>query len=330
MTDTSFFAPAPTGPARAAIADDWRIDGARALASAPGIDVSKLEIVDETGSTNTDLVQRMKALSRENPAPGVHAVRVAYLQTAGRGRQGRTWHAQAGDALMFSLACIVPRPVAGLAGLSLAVGTVLVERLRTLAGLGERDAARIALKWPNDLLLDGGKLAGILTETAWSTASDTAVVIGIGINVRRNEALERELAAAIAKATVSTPALALARPTAPAALAQVVPAANLTDTLAAALAGVSSALDEFAVAGFAAFRARWSTYHAYAERDVVLLEHGIPLASGRALGVDEKGQLLLATDAGVQAIATGDVSLRLASAMSTSSDSTASSSTSPP
>lgn len=318
MTDTSFFAPALTEPAHAGTADDWRIDGARALASAPGIDASKLEIVDETGSTNTDLVQRMKALSRENPAPGVHAVRVAYLQTAGRGRQGRTWRAQAGDALMFSLACIVPRPVAGLAGLSLAVGTALVERLRTLAGLGERDAARIALKWPNDVLLDGGKLAGILTETAWSTAGETAVVIGIGINVRRNEALERELAAAVAEVPAPAPAPALARPAAPAALTQVLPAANLTDTLGAALAGLSSALDEFAAAGFAAFRARWSAYHAYAEREVVLLEHGVPLARGRALGVDEQGQLLLATDAGVQAVATGDVSLRLASALSSS------------
>ena len=71
-------------------------------------------------------------------------------------------------------------------------------------------------------------------------------------------------------------------------------------------------VDSFSGQGFAAFRARWSACHAYAGREVVLLERGEPFARGTALGVDDTGQLLLETADGIRAIATGDVSLRLA------------------
>lgn len=309
MTDT-------TSPsANAAPRGDWRIDRAHVLSRlarcAHALPAAALDIVDETASTNTDLMQRMKALSREDAVPGVQAVRVAYRQTAGRGRQGRSWHAAPGNALMFSLACVLPRPLGQLAGLSLAVGTAIVDALRALP---VDDAGRIGLKWPNDVLLDGidgaggGKLAGILIETAWSTPAASAAVIGIGINVRRDETLAAELKAAAAAA--STPGQARATP--PAALSQALPGANLTDTLAAVLEALAGMLERFSADGFAPFRERWSACHAYAGREVVLLEQGLETARGAALGVDETGQLLLATATGVRAVATGDVSLRLA------------------
>jgi BirA family biotin operon repressor/biotin-[acetyl-CoA-carboxylase] ligase len=309
--------------AGAAPAGDWRIDRVRALARAShAVPDEALEIVDETASTNTDLMQRMKALSRAGAEPGVQALRVAYRQTAGRGRQGRSWHAGEGNALTFSLGCVLPRPLAQLAGLSLAVGTAIVEGLRTLP---LDDASRIVLKWPNDVLLDasrgdaprsalateplplsGGKLAGVLIETAWSTPAESAAVIGIGINVRHDEALAAELEAA----ALNVPAQARATP--PAALSQAWRDANLTDTLAAVLGALVGMLERFSADGFAPFRERWSAYHAYADRDVVLLEKGVELARGTALGVDETGQLLLATTSGLRTVATGDVSLRLA------------------
>lgn len=305
MTDTHFDASSPT-PADPARPSESRIDPERAVALAPAVSAPMLEIVDETASTNTDLMRRMKAMPREHVTAGVHVVRAAYRQTAGRGRQGRSWQAEPGHALMFSLGCVLSRPLSGLAGLSLAVGAALVERLRALPGLAAADAARIGLKWPNDVLLDGGKLAGILVETAWSTPTATAAVIGVGINVRSDPALDAELAAAAAALPEQ------ARPTPPAALSQILPSADLTLTLAAALAGLSTMIEAFSAQGFAAFRARWSVCHAYAGREVVLLERGEPFARGTALGVDDAGQLLLETAEGVQAIATGDVSLRLA------------------
>jgi len=285
MTDTHFDASSST-PSGEPRPNESRIDRERAVALSRAVSSPMLEIVDETASTNTDLMQRMKAMPREGAVAGVHVVRAAYRQTAGRGRQGRSWQAEPGRALMFSVGCIVPRPLSGLAGLSLAVGAALVERLRAL--------------------LDGGKLAGILVETAWSTAAATAAVIGVGINVRSDPALDAELAAAAAALPEQ------ARPTPPAALSQILPDADLTLTLAAALAGLSAMLDTFSSEGFAGFRARWSACHAYAGREVVLLENGEPFARGTALGVDDAGQLLLEAADGIRAIATGDVSLRLA------------------
>jgi BirA family biotin operon repressor/biotin-[acetyl-CoA-carboxylase] ligase len=293
-------------PAGASPAGDWRIDRARAVAlfGAAAHDWP-IEIVEETGSTNADLMAHLKTLPRDAGALTRPVVRVAYLQTAGRGRRGRPWYAEPGNALLFSIACVLPCPLEGLAGLSLAVGTALVDGLRTLplAAPGQ-----IALKWPNDVLLEGDKLAGILIEIAWSTADASAVVIGIGTNVKGAE----ELAAKVDALNAADPARNAASGTPPTALSRVLPNANLTDTLAAELNALEPALRCFAAEGFAPFRKRWNACHAYAGREVVLLEQGVEVARGVATGVDGSGQLLLDTPAGQRAIATGDVSLRLA------------------
>jgi BirA family transcriptional regulator, biotin operon repressor / biotin---[acetyl-CoA-carboxylase] ligase len=313
MTDThssrlAASSPPLAGSARAS--EDWRIDPARVLSRVQSpIAPAALEIVDETGSTNTDLMQRMRNLSREAATPGVHVVRVAYRQTAGRGRQGRNWFGEPGRALMFSLACVLPRPLAGLAGLSLAVGVALVEGLRALPGVAPSDAVRIGLKWPNDVLLGDGKLAGILVETAWSTPSATAAVIGIGLNLRDDDELAAHLAA-----VARTPAQAsgLARATPPVALSTILPEASLTETLAAALAALAHMIERFPAEGFGPFRPLWNACHVYAGREVVVIEQGNELARGTAFDVDESGQLLIATAHGVRSVSTGDVSLRLA------------------
>ncbi|WP_133649974.1 biotin--[acetyl-CoA-carboxylase] ligase [Paraburkholderia flava] len=292
----------------AAPADDWRIDRARAVAlfGAHAQDWP-IEIVEETGSTNADLMARVKALPRKAGALARPIVRVAYLQTAGRGRRGRPWYAEPGNALLFSVACVLPRPLEGLAGLSLAVGVALVDGLRSLPLTGS-GPGQIALKWPNDVLFEGDKLAGILIETAWSTADASAVVIGIGTNVKGADALAEKIGAQQANVP------AQARGAAPTALSRALPTANLTDTLAAELNALEPALQRFGAEGFAPFRQRWNGCHAYAGRDVVLIEQGVEVARGIAAGVDESGQLLLDTASGRETIATGDVSLRLAGA----------------
>jgi BirA family transcriptional regulator, biotin operon repressor / biotin---[acetyl-CoA-carboxylase] ligase len=293
----------------AAPANDWRIDRARAVAlfGAAAHDWP-IEIVEETGSTNADLMARVKALPRKAGALERPIVRVAYLQTAGRGRRGRPWYAEPGNALLFSVACVLPRPLEGLAGLSLAVGVALVEGLRSLPVAGP---GQIALKWPNDVLLEGDKLAGVLIETAWSTADASAVVIGIGTNVNGAD----ELAAKVGALNADVPEQA--RGALPTALSRALPNANLTDTLAAELNALEPALQRFATEGFAPFQPRWNACHAYAGRDVVLYEQGVEIGQGIAAGVDERGQLLLDTPAGRETIATGDVSLRLAQRQAT-------------
>ncbi len=294
----------PPAAAATATQADWRIDRERAVALfGPQAHDWPIEIVEETGSTNADLMARVKALPRKAGALPRPIVRVAYLQTAGRGRRGRPWYAEPGNALLFSVACVLPRPLEGLAGLSLAVGVALVDGLRSLPVAGP---GQIALKWPNDVLLEGDKLAGILIETAWSTDNASAVVIGIGTNVKGAD----ELAAKVDALNAGTPPQA--RGTMPTALQRALPNANLTDTLAAELNALEPALQRFGAEGFAPFQARWNAVHAYAGREVVLLEQGEEQMRGVAAGVDEQGQLLLDTASGRQTVATGDVSLRLA------------------
>lgn len=306
--------------------DGPRIDRARVDARlAPAAREWSIQIVDTTGSTNADLAAQLKSLPRSRDALAAPIARVAYEQTAGRGRQSRPWFARPGDALLCSIACVLPRPVGELAGLSLAVGVALAEAFAEMpTGARAEPAARqradttaaaprIALKWPNDLLVTStqggetaivGKLAGILIETVWNTNDATAVVIGFGVNVRAADAAAAEIDALRARDAT------LAGGLPPVALSAVRPGATLTDTFAAALNALAVALPAFATSGLAPFTARWNALHAYAGRDVALLERGAELARGVAAGIDATGQLLLDTPAGRQAIAAGDVSLR--------------------
>jgi BirA family biotin operon repressor/biotin-[acetyl-CoA-carboxylase] ligase len=262
-----------------------------------------VEIVDETGSTNADLIAHLKTLPHQASALAQPVVRVALRQTAGHGRRGRAWYAAPGDALLFSLACIVPRAPDALTGLGLAVSVTLVDALRSLP---VASPGQIALKWPNDVLLEGNKLAGVLIESAWMTPDASAIVTGIGINVRGTDELATRLDTIRAQTPATVPG------TMPATLSQAWPAANLTDTLAAALNALEPALQRFSAEGFAPFQARWNGYHAYAGREVSLFEQGVEIHRGIAAGVDERGQLLLDTPHGRKLITTGDVSLRLA------------------
>jgi BirA family biotin operon repressor/biotin-[acetyl-CoA-carboxylase] ligase len=129
--------------------------------------------VAETGSTNADLV----AAARAGEPAG--AVLVADHQTAGRGRLGRAWQAPPGSALLCSI-LLRPRPGTVVHGAVWSVALAAREACRRLAGVAPD------LKWPNDLLWDGRKLAGVLAEAvtgAHDPGRVTAVVVGIGLNV---------------------------------------------------------------------------------------------------------------------------------------------------
>ncbi|GAA2749881.1 biotin--[acetyl-CoA-carboxylase] ligase [Amnibacterium kyonggiense] len=131
--------------------------------------VARLEVVPEAGSTNTDLVRAAVAAPEAWPSPSVLATD---HQTAGRGRLGRSWSAPAGASLAVSVLLRPRVPVERLAWLSLAAGAAMAQ---ALAGLGV--AARA--KWPNDVLIDGRKVCGVLAE---ALPSGAGVVIGAGLN----------------------------------------------------------------------------------------------------------------------------------------------------
>ena len=144
------------------------LDAARlniALGSPPGL-WREVRVVEETGSTNADL------LAQARSGAGEGLVLVAEAQTSGRGRMGRRWISPPRRSLTFSVLLRPAVPAGRLGWLPLLAGVAVASALQQTAGVDAR------LKWPNDVLVDGAKIAGILAER-WTNA----VVIGTGINV---------------------------------------------------------------------------------------------------------------------------------------------------
>jgi BirA family biotin operon repressor/biotin-[acetyl-CoA-carboxylase] ligase len=143
-----------------------------------GLGWRKLDVVEETGSTNADLLARAAA-----GTDIAGAVLIAEHQTAGRGRHGRGWSAAPRAQITMSVGVsVVDVPTEGWGWLSLATGVAVVDALAPLLdGIG----VRAGLKWPNDVLAgrpdSPGKLAGILAEVV-----RPVVVIGLGLNVTQS------------------------------------------------------------------------------------------------------------------------------------------------
>jgi len=133
-----------------------------------------VEVTAEIGSTNDAVM----AAGRAGRAEGLAIV--ADRQTAGRGRRGRTWASTAGVGLYTSLLLRPDLPPDRIPLLTLVAGLGVAEAIEEMASVAAR------LKWPNDVLVDGRKVAGILAETAFADTSISHVVVGIGINVNHD------------------------------------------------------------------------------------------------------------------------------------------------
>lgn len=135
------------------------------------IPLSGLRVFERIGSTND------AAVRWASEGAGDLSLVVADEQTAGRGRSGRRWFTAAGTALAFSLVLRHTQNEAAHAARLAGLGALAVSDACTRLGL------RPAIKWPNDVLLDGRKAGGILVETAWMGQTLEASVLGVGINV---------------------------------------------------------------------------------------------------------------------------------------------------
>lgn len=235
-----------------------------------------VDLLTSCDSTNAVLLGRAEA-----GAPSGTVV-VAESQSAGRGRRGRTWISAAGDSLTFSMLWRFA-PGTMPAGLSLAAGLAVVQALEKV-GAG-RTAAR--LKWPNDLLLDGKKLGGILIELL--PGAPHVAVIGIGINLRLPETMVVELRAHSAALNG---------------------AEDPNRLLAGMLIALLAVLESFAVAGFAGLRSAWAQHHVFENAPVSLLADFAPPRSGICRGADVDGALLLEVDGRIERVLSGEISLR--------------------
>lgn len=243
----------------------------------------QLEVLPLVDSTNTRLMSRAEQLPSG-------FVCVAEQQSAGRGRRGRAWVSPFARNLYFSLLWRFEGGAAELEGLSLAVGVCIAEALESLGIDG------VSLKWPNDVLADGKKLAGILLEMSGDPAGACHLVIGVGINVdmASMQALD------IDQPWVDVASLARAQGLAP---------ISRNTLCARVLRNLWELLDEYPERGFAFWRERWMARAAYLNRPVCIVTSS-QQSHGTLLGVDTSGALRLATDTGEQLVYGGEVSLR--------------------
>lgn len=242
--------------------------------------LATLTLLDQVDSTNTWLMAQARALP---------AVCLAERQTAGRGRRGRQWVSPFAANLYMSCGWRFDDLPPGFAALAMVAAVAAV---RALSGLG---VSGVAIKWPNDLLVAGKKLGGILVDMQGEPPGQVRAVVGIGINVRMPAA---------AAAHIDQPWTDLATQ-----MSEHIPRRNV---LAAALIEeLLTALPRFAREGFAAFAADWRALDLVAGKTVQLHQQHHTI-HGTALGVDQDGALLLHTGGGTQRFVSGDLSLRIA------------------
>jgi BirA family transcriptional regulator, biotin operon repressor / biotin---[acetyl-CoA-carboxylase] ligase len=250
-----------------------------------------LEIVAETGSTNADLLARVSRSHAATDSAASKTLEIPTLlwaqsQTAGKGRAGRNWHSSPEATLTFSLAWKFLLPPQALTGLPLAVGVAVAQ---TLTSLG----VPVQLKWPNDILKNGEKLAGILIETASDKREPGAIwaIIGIGINLTQSDTLRAQIGRTVADVAELDP--------------------DRERLMADLLTDLAEALSRFGQKGFSAFADAWNRCDAFAGEAVNIVDRGNIVQHGIAHGVDDRGYLQLDTAQGRVAIAAGDVSLRI-------------------
>jgi BirA family biotin operon repressor/biotin-[acetyl-CoA-carboxylase] ligase len=238
--------------------------------------LAELTLLPQVDSTNSWLMQQVRTTGQSG-----HAC-LAEGQLAGRGRRGRRWVSPFGSNIYLSLAWRYEAGVEGVMGLSLAVAVALLRALRAqgVEGLG--------LKWPNDLYLEGRKLAGILIDLVGEVSGACHVVVGVGVNLGMPQ----------------TQAGAIDQPWNH--LGAEVGRNRLAGQLLHQLLEV---LEEFAQHGLEPFREEWLDADMFADRPVRLQiqEHEIV---GTARGIDQQGALLVEVGGTLQRYPYGELSLR--------------------
>ncbi|GAB1262934.1 bifunctional biotin--[acetyl-CoA-carboxylase] ligase/biotin operon repressor BirA [Aurantivibrio plasticivorans] len=241
-----------------------------------------IELFGSIDSTNTHV------MNRAQDGAGHGLLCLAEHQTSGRGRQGRQWVSPYGRNIYLSLGWQFVSGVAALEGLSLAIGLAIA---RALINHGVEG---VQLKWPNDVLINHHKVAGVLLEMTGDASGVCQVVVGVGINVHMLESEAKD----IEQAWVSVGDI------------KKVSRNTLAGDLVHELLVI---LSEFEAGGFAPLREEWEAFDLFRDRDVCITA-GDQVTEGRVLGVSDNGALRLHSASGdEQLIYGGEASLRRAS-----------------
>lgn len=241
--------------------------------------VGEVEVQQSIVSTNSYLLSQPINI-------GEATVCLAEAQTAGRGRRGNDWQSAPYRNIMLSLSWGFDHWPATITGLSLAVGLVVAEYLNQEYNINT------SIKWPNDLLVNGKKLGGILVDVSGESGGTCNVVVGIGLNVHQSN---WSTETGYQWQDLSGLGISVDR-----------------NDLAADLISVLAAmLSEFAKHGFSPLTERWNSLSSYADKQIRIINADAGERLGRMVGVDETGALLLDDGGEIHRIDDSSVSVRL-------------------
>lgn len=239
--------------------------------------LATFDVFSEIDSTNSFLLSKN----------GSAEVCLAERQTAGRGRRGRQWVSPFAKNIYFSMSWVFSGGAQVLEGLSLAVGVKVVAALESLGLKG------LQLKWPNDVLIDGKKVGGILLEMSGDVSGDCRVVVGIGLNLQMPQKASADIDQAWAD------------------LASLGYAGSRNDITCKLIDHLVVLLDGYSESGFEVYRQEWESFDAFRGKSVKLISAD-KVEEGVAVGVSASGALLLEQDGYTKAYSGGELSLRLA------------------
>ena len=236
----------------------------------------ELTVLDTVDSTNSFL---MKQQARIEPQ-----VCIASVQTAGRGRFGKSWQTQTNKSLCCSIRLAMQQPLDQLMGYSLVIALAIKSVLQPIAN------KTIQLKWPNDILVDDKKLCGILIESCSHSQARVDLVIGVGINL---EAIDSDTFESIS-------------------LDECEIKSHYTDNelVASLIAAIVSYSQDFQSHGFEKFQTAWLNEDRWVGSEVTVTMANGQQSSGRYSGLDNKGQIEIQMDDVTKSFNAGEISLR--------------------
>jgi BirA family transcriptional regulator, biotin operon repressor / biotin---[acetyl-CoA-carboxylase] ligase len=247
-----------------------------------GFDASKILVFDELASTNSYLEELIKA-----GKPGKYAC-FAEHQTAGRGRLGRTWISPFAQNIYLSLSWQFSREPHELSGLGLAVAVATIDALKKYGIKND-----LSLKWPNDILWEKRKLAGILIDLFGETHHVYNTVIGIGLNVNMTEKTSKK---------IGQPWCDIAQ------ITNAIPQRNKLAGLL--LTSLLTTLTTYQKHGLKPFIKKWQKLDATYGKKITLITPQQKIA-GTGFGINEKGYFLLKdSNNQIRSFAAGEISLR--------------------
>ncbi len=243
--------------------------------------LQRVEILLECPSTNQYLLECLEQNQLKN------CVVLAETQTQGRGRRGRYWVSPFASNVYMSLLWHLDISIAEMAGLSLVVAISVAKALQKF------EIKNVKLKWPNDVYVDGQKLAGVLLELRGESNSPCHTVIGMGVNVN----MPKNAASQIDQQWVDMQSLLKTN-------------VNRNEVAAMILNELIPCLQQFNEKGFVSFVSQWEQFDLLAGHTINIEGH-MHLSEGIARGVDKQGALLVESNGGINPLYSGEVSIRL-------------------